>query len=210
MDLNLDAYTFGVEIEFTGCTRKTAAAAVAAVLNSSVEYRGEGYDTYAVADSRGRLWKVMRDSSVIPEKKAGGRIVSATDDYKCEFVTPILRYSDDMDILQRIVRALRSSAKGFANESAGIHVHVGAENHTPATLRNLANIFKSKQDLLYRSLGVKPRRTSYCKKLEDEFVDRLNSNKPKTMDSFANDVYKNHGGTSEMRHHYSSARLLRD
>ncbi|MDE5860300.1 MAG: amidoligase family protein, partial [Oscillospiraceae bacterium] len=59
---------------------------------------------------------------------------------------------------------------------------------------------------LYRSLGVKPRRTSYCKKLEDEFVDRLNSNKPKTMDSFANDVYKNHGGTSEMRHHYSSAR----
>lgn len=207
MDLNLDEYTFGVEIEFTGCTRKTAAAAVAAVLNSSVEYRGEGYDTYAVADSRGRLWKVMRDSSVIPEKKAGGRIVSATDDYKCEFVTPILRYSEDIDTLQQIVRALRS-AKGFANESAGIHVHVGAANHTPATLRNLANIFKSKQDILYRSLGVKPRRTSYCKKLENEFVDRLNTNKPKTMDSFANDVYKNHGGTSEMRHHYSSARYF--
>ena len=55
MDLNLDQFSFGVELEFTGCTRKTAAAAVAAVLNSSVEYRGEGYDTYAVADSRGAL-----------------------------------------------------------------------------------------------------------------------------------------------------------
>lgn len=207
MDLNLDEYTFGVEIEFTGCTRKTAAAAVAKVLNSTVQYLGSGYDAYGVTDSRGRVWKVMSDSSVIPEQRTGGRTVSAASDYKCEFVTPILRYSEDMDTLQKIVRALRS-AKGFANESAGIHVHVGAGNHTPATLRNLANIFKSKQDMLYRSLGVKPRRTSYCKKLENEFVDRLNSNKPKTMDSFAEDVYKNHGGVVGIQHHYNSARYF--
>ena len=127
-----------------------------------MEYQGEGYDTYAVADSRGRLWKIMRDSSVITERKSRGQIVAENDSYRCELVTPILRYSDDMDTLQQIVRALRS-AKGFANESAGIHVHVGAENHTRATLQNPANIYKSKQDILYRSLGVKPRRISYCK-----------------------------------------------
>lgn len=207
MDLNLDDYTFGVEVEFTGCTRKEAAAAVAAVLNSMARYLGTGYDTYGVTDSQGRVWKVMSDSSITPEKKSGGRIMPADISYRCEFVTPILRYSEDIDTLQKIIRAIRG-AKGFVNESAGIHVHVGASRHTPATLRNLANIFKSKQDMLYRSLGVKPRRTSYCKKLEDEFVDRLNSHKPQTAESFAEDVYKNYGGVGGMRHHYCDARYF--
>ncbi|MCM1328125.1 MAG: amidoligase family protein [Ruminococcus sp.] len=194
-------------MEFTGCTRNAAAKAVAEVLNSSaVHIGGFPYDIYEISDRTGRKWKVMRDSSIEPEKKSDGRVVAANDDYKCEFVTPILRYSADMDTLQKIVRAIRA-AKGFANSSAGIHVHVGAENHTPATLRNLANIFKSKQDILYRSLGVRDwREVRYCQKLEDEFVNRLNNHKPQTSDSFAEDVYRNHGGLGEMSRHYTSAR----
>lgn len=207
LTLNLDDYTFGVEIEFTGCTRSEAANAVAAVLNSSARYTGNGYDAYSVTDEQGRVWKVMSDGSIDPQKKVNGRVVSASATYKCEFVTPILRYSNDIDTLQKIVRAIRG-AKGFANASAGIHVHVGAENHTPATLRNLANIFKSKQEILYKALGVRPSRSSwYCRKLEDEFVDRLNAHKPQTETSFAEDVYRNHGGyTGVPREHYNSAR----
>lgn len=207
MDLNLDGYTFGVDIEFTGCTRYEAARAVSGIFNSSVTHVGGSYDAYEIPDSIGRIWKVMRDASVVPERKIGGRTVSANGDYKCEFVTPILRYSEDIETLQKIVRALRS-AKGFANESTGIHVHVGAENHTPATLRNLANIFKSKQDMLYRALGVNPSRTNYCRKLEDEFVDRLNKHKPQTAERFADDVYKNYGGAERNMIHYSQARYF--
>lgn len=205
LNLDLNAYTFGVELEFTGLTRRAAADAVATVLNSTARYSGGGYDAYSVIDERGRTWKVMSDSSVTPQKKVGGRVVSADSCYKCEFVTPILKYHEDIDTLQKIVRAIRG-AKGFVNESAGIHVHVGAADHTPATLRNLANIFKSKQEMLYKSLGVKPSRARFCKKLEDEFVKRLNSHKPQTDMSFADDVYQNYGGYEANQIHYSSAR----
>jgi len=206
--LNLDDYTFGVEVEFTGTTRSTAARAVAEVLHSSVSFDGGCYNAYSIRDSRGRIWKVMRDSSVASERKVNGRIVSAGDEYKCEFVTPILRYTDDMELLQEIIRAIRK-VKGHVNSSCGLHVHIGAGRHTPRSLRNLVNIFKSKQDMLYKAIAVKPNRTNYCKKLEDEFVDRVNKHKPQTTEAFADDVYKNYGGYDSNRNiHYSSARYF--
>lgn len=67
-------------------------------------------------------------------------------------VSPILRYGD-IETLQEIVRALRREG-AFANDSCGIHVHVDAAAHTPKTLRTLSNIVASKEELLYRALGV--------------------------------------------------------
>lgn len=67
-------------------------------------------------------------------------------------VSPILRYGD-IETLQEIVRALRREG-AFANDSRGIHVHVDAAAHTPKTLRTPSDIVASKEDLLYRALGV--------------------------------------------------------
>ena len=62
--------------------------------------------------------------------------------------------------------------------------------------------------MLYKALAVNPRRTRYCKKLEDEYVDRLNKHKPQTVDGFAEEVYSNYGGYENNQMHYSSARYF--
>ena len=52
---------FGIEVEFTGITRRKAAETVEKVLGGSVEHVGTVYDTYTVHALDGRDWKVMKD-----------------------------------------------------------------------------------------------------------------------------------------------------
>ena len=56
-------YTFGVEIEFTGMSRKRAATVASKYFQNEAEYIGGTYDAYSVADQQGRTWKFMYDSS---------------------------------------------------------------------------------------------------------------------------------------------------
>mgnify|MGYP002508303699 CR=1 FL=1 len=53
-------------------------------------YIGTYYKTYGAKDRQGRTWKATYDSSIIAQKKSGGRTVGANDTYKCEIVSPIL------------------------------------------------------------------------------------------------------------------------
>ena len=207
MYLDLDAYTFGVEIEFTGITRSRASSVLAKALDSSkIKHIGGSFDKYSVTDSSGRSWLIISDASISPQKMSDGTSVSAGDKYKVEFVTPVLKYSSDIETLQKIVRSFRS-AGAFVNNSTGCHVHVGAVKHTPKSLRNLINIFSSKQDMLYKALTVQNQRTRYCKNLESEFIERLNKRKPQTKEKFADEYYKNFGGYSHNQGcRYSNAR----
>ena len=105
---------FGVEIEFTGITRREAAKALADYFQTSPVYVGAGYDTWAVEDSQGRQWKIMSDSSIRAEWKSGDSYFRTTDrSYQVEFVTPVLRY-EDMEIFQglyfRLYRTIHKSA----------------------------------------------------------------------------------------------------
>ena len=142
---------FGIEIELTGITRSSAARAVAGKFGTRSDHVGGGDDGYHVVDGEGRTWKVMSDSSLRTEKREDGHKRAASNHYKVEVVSPILRYGD-IETLQEIVRALRRKG-AFANDSCGIHVHVDAAAHTPKTLRTLSNIVASKEDLLYRARG---------------------------------------------------------
>ena len=125
---------FGVEVEFTGITRETAAKAVAEVLNTT-EISGPTrgcYYTRTIKDSKRRSWKVMRDSSIRAEY---GRDARNADEYKVEFVTPPLNY-EDIETVQTIIRRFKElGAK--ANSSCGIHIHVDGANHTALSLRRL-------------------------------------------------------------------------
>ncbi len=47
---------FGIEIEFTGITRETAARTAADYLGGTVRYEGTFYDTYTVTEPNGRNW----------------------------------------------------------------------------------------------------------------------------------------------------------
>lgn len=201
--MTMQAQRFGVEIEFTGITRGDAAAVVAEHFDTSVTYSGAGYDTRKVADGQGRIWKVMSDSSIRAQRKDDGRRVSADGNYRCELVTPILNYGD-IETLQEIVRKLRG-AGAIANASCGIHIHVDAAPHTAKTLRNLMNLVASKEDMLYRALGVNSDRLHYCKKADKDVLGKVNAAKPSEMRRLEEIWY---GTTNvERRHwHYDDSR----
>ncbi|MFI3165326.1 MAG: amidoligase family protein [Bacillota bacterium] len=191
--------TFGVEIEFTGITRSTAAEAIAKVLGTSERYIGGTYSAYEVRGTDGRRWNVVSDSSIRATKKDG---TVAGNDYRCEMVTPICRY-EDIEKVQEIVRAIRK-AGGKVNESCGLHIHIGADGHTAKSLRNLASIMASKETLLFKALGVGNSRSErWCKKVEGKMLDKMQSKRPKTIEEVKEIWYNGDDGSWE---HYHSSR----
>lgn len=190
--------SFGIEIELTGLTRKEAADTVANYFGTTAEYIGTGYDAYQVRDNSGRAWKLMSDSSIRPECWRG----TATSEHKVELVSPICRY-EDIETIQEIIRKLRK-AGAMENQSTGIHIHIGLGEHTPQTLKNLANIVASKEDLIYDALAVGFNRSTYCRKADEDFITELNRKKPTSMTGLADIWYAKYRGESRDAHYNSS------
>ena len=193
---------FGIEIEMTGITRKKAAEAIAEYFGTESFYLGTYYKTYGAKDRQGRTWKATYDSSIIAQKKSGGRTVRAADEYKCEVVSPILTYEDMAD-LQEIIRQLRHKG-AFVNSQCGIHIHVDASRYTPQTLRNLVNIIASKEDILYKALRIDPARLRWCKKTNEKLIETINRRKPQTMEALKDIWYA--GSTRGRDEHYNDTR----
>ena len=193
---------FGIEIEMTGITREKAAEAIAEYFGTESFYIGTYYKTYGAKDRQGRTWKATYDSSIIAQKKSGGRTVRAADEYKCEVVSPILTYEDMAD-LQEIIRQLRHKG-AFVNSQCGIHIHVDASRYTPQTLRNLVNIIASKEDILYKALRIDPARLRWCKKTNEKLIETINRKKPQTMEALKDIWYA--GSTRGRDEHYNDTR----
>lgn len=134
----MKSQTIGVEIEMTGITREKAAEIAANFLGGAIERTYDSYDTYLIKTLDSRVWKVMSDSSIKTMKKEKGKLEAADRSYSVELVTPILKYDEDIETLQELIRLLRKA--GAVSESrlqCGIHIHIGAKDHTPNTLKNL-------------------------------------------------------------------------
>lgn len=191
---------FGIEIELTGITRRDAAKAIAKLYGTKEVYDGGAYKCYAVSTNDGRCWKVMRDASIRPETKDG---YVDNDDMKTEIVSPICTY-EDMEMIQEIVRQVRHKG-AIANSSCGVHVHIDASKHNARSLRNIVNIVSSKEDILFKALGVSEERAMrWCKKTEADFIKNLNKAKPETTRIIGEIWY---GGQTDRRHnHYDSSR----
>ena len=193
---------FGIEIEMTGITREKAAEAIAEYFGTESFYIGTYYKTYGAKDRQGRTWKATFDSSIIAQKKSGGRTMRAADEYKCEVVSPILTYEDMAD-LQEIIRQLRHKG-AFVNSQCGIHIHVDASRYTPQTLRNLVNIIASKEDILYKALRIDPARLRWCQKTNEKLIEAINRRKPQTMEALKDIWYA--GSTRGRDEHYNDTR----
>lgn len=189
--------TFGVEVEFNGISRATAAQVLADYFAAQVRRRGDTYDTHEVCDQQARVWKVVSDASI-----------DAPYDQRCELVTPICRW-DDIPVLQEIIRKLRA-AGAQAHPSCGIHVHVGRGEHTAKTLRNLVNMVNAKEDLLTQALGITAfRREHWCKPVDQRFLTQLNQHKPQDDDALARLWYNEHSDYAVERRkncHYDDSR----
>lgn len=187
-----------MEIELTGLTRERAAEVIAEYFDSSYSRLYDGYDSYGVRDSTGRTWKVMKDASIDCTDRNGNE---ANSEYAVEFVTPICVY-EDIPTIQQLVRNLRHNG-ALANNSCGIHVHVNGAPYDARSLRNITNIMRAKEDLIYKALKVNPdREHTYCKKVDESFLEELNRKKPKTLDKIQNIWY--HGCDGSNQHYHKS------
>lgn len=197
---------FGVEVEMTGITREKAARLVAEVLGTTPSHpESNCYHTRTIADQAARKWKIMRDSSITPIRNDD--TIEPLDEYRVEFVTPPLNYSD-IELLQNIIRKLRENG-AKAHSSCGIHIHVDGANHTAVSLRRLVNFMTARQDLIYEALQIGARESNWCHKLNKTLLDAMKKDKNLTKEkaeeiwySRANDGYC--GGIDHQ--HYNSTR----
>jgi hypothetical protein len=196
---NLKNQTIGVEIETNNITREKAAK-IAADFFGTGRFENtasrNGYCTWSAYDAQGREWKFQKDVSI-----------AGPDNEKCELVTPILHY-EDIEALQELVRRLRKAgAKSDYTRGCGVHVHIGANGHTPQTLRNLANIMASHENLLIESLKIDRGRTArYCRTVNPKFTEQLNKKKPATMAQLADIWYTANNANYGRDHHYNDSR----
>lgn len=167
--------TFGIELEMNGILRTKAAHLIATHFGTTPSHPAGGpYYTQTITMPDGRVWKVMRDSSI-----------PGPDAEKTEVVSPICRW-EDIETVQDLVRILRKGGAKADPAHCGIHVHIGLGGHTPKPLRNLVNIVNAKEDLLTQSLAIDPdRRDQWCRPVDPTFLERLNRRKPQTMEAFA-------------------------
>lgn len=197
--------TLGVEIELTGLTRKAAAEAVAGYFGTTANYVGGAYDAYEVEDGNGKIWNFKRDSSIRAQEMRNGDKWSADEEYKVEFITPILRYND-LETLQDLVKVIRE-AGGFVNGSTGMHIHAGAKDLTVNAAVNLLKMVASKQDLIYKALDVKESRQTYCRKFSKHFIRDLLEKKPQDFSELASVWYDEPIERAEREHeHYDESR----
>ena len=193
--------TIGVEVEMNSIRRDKAAKLAADFFGTGryedTAYRN-GYQTWSAWDAQGREWKFQKDVSI-----------AGPDAEKCEMVTPILTY-EDIETLQELVRRLRKAgAKSTPSRGCGVHIHIGAKGHTPQTLRNLANIMASHEELLVDALQLNrsgSRYGHYCKPVNPSFLERLNRTKPKTMAKLADVWYEGNGASYGRNQHYNDSR----
>jgi len=191
MKIDMKEQSFGIELEFTGITRKQAAAAIAMTINGNYEYTHiSSYDRRIIRDSQGREWSVCSDGSVWN----GG-----------EFVTPKCSY-EDIPKVQECVRALRK-AGAKVNDSCGLHVHVDGSNHTAKSLKNLLFTFKAKQELIYKAVGAEDRLYNrFCRPISDELIGNVKKLRKVTDQNLADTWYDTYAPYQSRSAHYNDSR----
>ena len=188
--------TFGVELEMNRILRTKAAQVIAEHFGTTASAPEHGcYKTQTIRMPDGRVWKVMRDSSI-----------PGPDDEKTEVVSPICTWAD-IETVQELVRKLRKAGAKADPANCGIHVHIGLGEHTPKTLRNLVNMVNAKEDLLTQALAINPdRRYHWCAPVDQRFLERLNREKPKTMEALARLWYSDRDWEYHAHQHYDPSR----
>lgn len=214
-EIGIKDQCFGVEVEMTGITRRQAADALAEYFGTTPQYLGTYYDTWGVTDPEGKVWKLMSDGSIKPERKTANGYTSRFEagigsrDYQVEMVTPKLTYAELPKLQECVRRVKRAGAK--ANKSCGIHVHVDAANHNRQSLKNLIGIMYSKEDILFKALQVNEERAvQWCQKVREPMLQqarKLSSDETKNLTQLEDIWYEGFENDGRTRHdHYNRSR----
>ena len=117
-----------------------------------------------------------------------GSACPLTQPTKPKSVSPICTY-EDIPTIQELVRQLRHKG-AFSNTSCGIHIHVEAAAFNARTLRNLVNIFYSKEDLLFSALQVRESVGVTANPWTSASSQELNRKRPQTMRAFPENLVR--------------------
>jgi len=177
---------FGIEIETVGLGREALANAIHSVVGGT---KTSDYRNWKITDANGRSWKVVADGSL-----SGGELSG-------EVVSPILGY-DEIELLQQVVRAVRN-AGSRADATCGIHVHVDGARFDARAVTNLVKMVHKQERLIEKALGISDSRLSrYCRPVDADFLGRLESRRPRTMQEVS-DAWYGHRNTTPERYHSS-------
>lgn len=200
---------FGIEIEMTGITRKQAAEVVAQTIGGQCRYVGGNYGEWKIARVDSSEWSIVSDGSIVTRRKTSTGLESANRDYSVELVSPILKYREDIEELQEIIRSLRKAGATASDKlQCGIHIHLDGQPHTAKSLKNFISIIASKNDLLYKALKIAPTRMRWCQKMDEQLVRKIKTRRPKTIEQVKKIWYEGYGGYSEMHYHSSRYHFL--
>ena len=192
--------TFGVEIEFFGCTRESVAQALNA---KGICAYVEGWNKRTVTH-----WKIVTDSSV------NGRGCNNSNGKGNEIVSPILRGEAGLRELKVVLETLNECG-AKVDKSCGIHVHHGVEDFTLDHLKNVYALYARYENVIDMLLPKSRRQyNSYCRPINYTStvlaqLKRVNTYE-KLAELFASRYYKvNHEnyrgrGTVEFRQHSGS------
>ena len=193
-------YNVGVEIEMNNITRRDAAI-LAAKFFGTGQYKYtasvNGYMTWSAWDAQGREWKFSRDVSI-----------AGPDDQRTELVSPILEY-DDIPLLQELIRKLRKAgAVSNPKVGAGVHIHVSRKDgFSVKDIKNLVNIMAAHETQIGKAIWIDQYRVhTYCKVIDPKFLERMHTEKPKTMEALEECWYQGNNATYGMTHHYNDSR----
>ena len=225
----IQSWLFGIEIEFTGITRKNSALIVCDVLQKvfpddevyaekEYEKANDIYRIYRESNGVKTLYfSVVHDGSVAPYKISddGYSLCSGKNVFKCELTTKKMTL-EEIDLLVAVVDALKAGNKELnqmmiVGDTTSIHVHINGGELSLQAIKNLCNNIYSKQMLLYHATGQSPDsvRYQYMQMLPEIFVSKLKE--VKTMIELRDCFYKSMIGqranpSLEVNKKYSKAR----
>ena len=193
-------YTFGVEVEMNGITRRKAATLAAEILGTNrhkrTAYR-HGDMTWSAYDDKGREWKFSRDISI-----------AGPDDEKCELISPVLEYSD-IPTLQAILKKLKEAgAVSTPAVGAGVHIHLRRKGgFTVKEVKNLVNVMAAHEEQIGKAINIDSGRTKrYCKVINPNFLNMMHKLKPHSLEELENCWYQGNNADGGRTLHYNSSR----
>lgn len=173
---------FGVEIETVGASRSRMTMAIHGVVGGTIQSNQSYGGT--VRDPQGRIWCVKSDGSL-----------TAGDNG--EITTPPLNYCD-IDLLQRVVRALRHVG-ARVDSSCGLHIHLDAALFDGTALVNLTKLVYANESYIMQALAVADRRrNTFCKPCNEVVINAIKAVNPVTKEQFRQ-VWAGHTAVTPQR-----------
>ena len=159
----------GIEIEFTGVTRRQVCVALENLFETKAETEvgsksDNPYFKYKITDTEGFVWSILRDRSIKAEP------FDTDTSYCCELVSPVLT-SETLPTLFTVVDIIKSLG-GVVNNACGIHIHIDK----PDSFEEILGLFKKfiySQDEIVSYYNIEGYRLKkYCRMYEDFDLDK--------------------------------------